>query len=123
MFQLFVYMSAIKSSSSFNQSFHRKKESPTRFHVNSVKNVASCGQEGLNPCYPNRFRIYRVKEFYISENNTFNCNEEFIEILFEQINPDTETNETVTRYLSGEFGAFCLFESQRYSETCKQIKK
>lgn len=75
--------------------------------------------DGLTACFPNDFS-YSIKSFVISETNTFECNEEFLEVHADFRSGCGEPLRTASFYLSNKHS--CLQTDQSYSPICLRVK-
>lgn len=75
--------------------------------------------EGLTACLPNDYS-YSIKSLIISESNTYECNEENIEVHSDFRPGCGEPLRTETFFLSSKHS--CLQSEQTYSPICLRVK-
>ncbi|CAF1109792.1 unnamed protein product [Brachionus calyciflorus] len=80
-------------------------------NVDSVENLFSCGSEDI---------CLKVRQFYVSANNTFNCKHSFLRIEFFVENKE-KIKILTTGFLAAHGGY--VHTQQRTSELCKKIRR
>lgn len=65
----------------------------------------------------------KIKEFSISENNTFSCHEMGLGINFDILNGATGQRTRTFGYLNSEGTGNTISQTQSHSDVCKRIKR
>ena len=88
--QLFIFLSKIEQITNI-KSDNNKIEYSSRLHVTGAEDIFVC------KITANTLIMTEIDEFYISENNTFQCNQKHIEILYEYRNPKKNNEATLKK--------------------------
>ncbi len=94
--------------------------------IRNVKDRFMCLDEKLDitGTYKDTWNCEMIKEFNITSENTFECTNSFIQVVFQARHPDPSTKTTikkpVTGFLTPDYGEF---ESEQSYSDCRHIRR